>query len=458
MEIPQHPEYHHQSSIKGDGSRPKIRLADVHGKFTNLKHLVYPILLVIFLGLPWVKIGSERLVLLWVERREFTLFGFAFNAQDIYLIFFLLTGVAFSLFFITALVGRVWCGWACPQTVFLEGVFRRIERLIEGSRSEQIKLEKGPWNTQRFMKFATKHFLFIATSLAMSTTITLYFIPGSYYQDMWNETFSHPLLLFWIFFLAGLFYFDFAWFREQVCLILCPYGRFQSALTDDDSWVIGYDKLRGEPRGKSKADGAGDCVDCGRCIAVCPTGIDIRAGGLQLECIGCANCIDACDEIMGKMQRPKGLIRYDSLNGLEGKPRHILRPRIYLYVVLMIIGATVAFFNIRGRLPFEANVIRLAGAPFVLNEKTIRNQFEIHLVNKANRPKTFTIVVEPKGGLQIILPIPQIQLKAREDRHIPWMAVYPEEGFSGPFEIKVLVHDSETQKSLERKVQFLGPK
>ncbi|MEZ4845781.1 MAG: cytochrome c oxidase accessory protein CcoG [Bdellovibrionota bacterium] len=453
----QHPEYHHQSSIKSDGSRPKIRIADVHGKFTNLKHLIFPILLTIFLGLPWVRFGGERLVLLWVERREFTLFGFAFNAQDIYLIFFLLTGIAFSLFFITALVGRVWCGWACPQTVFLEGVFRKIERWIEGSRSEQIKLEKGPWNTNRSVKFFIKHFAFIVVCLAMSITLTLYFIPGTYYLDLWREPFSHPLLMFWIFFLAGLFYFDFAWFREQVCLILCPYGRFQSALTDDDSLIIGYDKIRGEPRGKSKAQGAGDCIDCGKCIAVCPTGIDIRAGGLQLECIGCANCIDACDEIMTKMERPVGLIRYDSLNGLEGKKRRILRPRVYLYVVLLLIGATVAFLTFRERTSFEANVIRLAGPPFVLDQENIRNQFEIHLVNKENKAHAFTIEIQSAPNLKVILPIQEIELPARADRHIPWMVTFPAQDFKESFEMRVQIKDKTNDQNLERKVQFLGP-
>lgn len=457
MEL-QHPEYHHQSSIKSDGSRPKIRIADVHGKFTQLKKGVFPFLLAIFLIMPWLRFGGERLILLWVERREFTLFGFPFNAQDIYLIFFLLTGFAFSLFFVTALVGRIWCGWTCPQTVFLEGVFRKIERWIEGSRSEQLKLEKGPLNGSRIGKFFAKHFLFITISLMMSLTLTLYFIPGSYYAEMWNDNaFSHPVVLFWIFFLAALFYFDFGWFREQVCLILCPYGRFQSALTDDDSLVIGYDKHRGEPRGKNNDQGAGDCIDCGRCIAVCPTGIDIRAG-LQLECVGCANCIDACDEIMTKMNRPLGLIRYDSLNGLEGKPRKILRPRIYLYIFLMIVGATVAFFNVRERKTFEANVIRLAGPPFIMDATSIRNQFEIHLVNKENHPHHFAIKVIPTTGLEVILPVPQVELQPRQDKHIPWMAVFPANSFKQSFEIKMLIQDINNGEELERKVLFLGPK
>jgi cytochrome c oxidase accessory protein FixG len=453
-----HPEYHHQSSIRPDGSRPKIRIADVIGRFTTRKKIVFPVLLVIFFALPWIRIAGERLVLIWIERREFTLFTYTFNAQDVYLIFFLVTGIGFSLFFITALVGRIWCGWTCPQTVFLEGVFRKIERWIEGSKSEQLKLEKGPWDTSRFGKFLLKHGLFVSISLLISITFIMYFVPGHYFFESFStDAPSHPVLIFWIFFLAGLFYFDFAWFREQVCLILCPYGRLQSALTDDDSIVIGYDRLRGEPRGKNHQEKIGDCIDCGRCIAVCPTGIDIRAG-LQLECVGCANCIDACDEIMAKLQRPVGLIRYDSLNGLEKKPKKILRPRIYLYAVLLVIGAFVATYTLSQRTSFEANLIRLMGSPYILESGNIRNQFEIHMMNKSIKPRKFLIQIQSSQPTTIILPISEVEMESRADKHIPWMALVPQNQFQGSFDLSVTIQDVITHELLQRKVQFLGPK
>jgi cytochrome c oxidase accessory protein FixG len=454
----QHPEYHHTSSIRADGSRPKIRIADVVGRFATRKTWVFNLLLVIFFLLPWIRVGTERLLLIWIERREFTLFTLTFNAQDVYLIFFLVTGVGFSLFFITALFGRIWCGWTCPQTVFLEGVFRKIERWIEGSRSEQLKLEKGPWTSKKTGKFFLKHFIFILIAFSISVTFVLYFIPSNYYVDMWSQSlWSHPSVLFAVFFIAGLLYFDFAWFREQVCLILCPYGRLQSALTDDDSLVIGYDVLRGEPRGKGDGEKIGDCIDCGRCVAVCPTGIDIRAG-LQLECVGCANCIDACDEIMTKVSKPVGLIRYDSLNGLEKKPTKILRPRIYLYFVLLLIGASVATFTISKRSSFEANVIRLAGVPFVLEMGNVRNQFEIHMVNKTTKQTKYSVSVKPMDNVQIIMPVPEVDLPARADRHVPWMAVIPQAQFQSDFDVDLIIQNMETGEKIERKVRFLGPK
>ncbi|MCC7460053.1 MAG: cytochrome c oxidase accessory protein CcoG [Proteobacteria bacterium] len=454
----EHPEYHHKSSIQSDGSRPKIRIADVVGKFTTAKNGVFSVLLVVFFVLPWIKIGAERLVFLWIERREFTLFTFTFNAQDVYLTFFLITGLGFLLFFITALVGRIWCGWICPQTVFLEGLFRKIERWIEGSRSEQLKLEKSPMTFKKLRKAVAKHFLFVVLSLLIATTFIMYFVPGEYLIDLWTQgPGSHGMMLSWIIFLAGALYFDFSWFREQVCLILCPYGRLQSALMDDDSLVIGYDRLRGEPRAKTKADGAGDCIDCGRCVAVCPTGIDIRAG-LQMECIGCANCIDACDEIMTKMDRPVGLIRYDSFNGLERKPKRILRSRIYLYVFLMVVGATVAFFTMREHTTFEANILRLAGAPFILDAGKVRNQFEMHVVNKTNKSEVFIIKMINGGDVQAIFPISRIELEPRQDRRIPWMALVEQSQFKQDFELELQIQKESSGERIERKVQFLGPK
>ncbi len=451
------PEYRHVSSIHADGSRPKIRIGDVTGKFTSRKSWVFNLLLAVFFILPWIRVGSERLVLLWIEKREFALFGFTFNAQDIYLIFFLLTGVGFLLFFITALVGRIWCGWTCPQTVFLEGLFRKIERWIEGSKSEQLKLAKKNWGAEKLGKFFAKHLIFISLSFIISITFVLYFIPSTYYFEIiFDSKSEHAFVLGAVFFIAGLLYFDFSWFREQVCLILCPYGRLQSALTDDDSLIIGYDKLRGEPRGKSTTEKNGDCIDCGRCISVCPTGIDIRAG-LQLECVGCANCVDACDEMMAKVHRTAGLIRYDSLNGLEKKPKRILRPRIYLYMVLMLIGASVASFTIRQRTSFEANVLRLAGVPFIMDQGNIRNQFEIHLVNKESKETKFRITVSPMDKVKILLPIAEVTLDGRQDRHVPWMAVLPQISYAGEFEINLEIENLNNHQIIQKKVRFLGP-
>jgi cytochrome c oxidase accessory protein FixG len=223
-------------------------------------------------------------------------------------------------------------------------------------------------------------------------------------------------------------HFNFCWFREQTCLIICPYGRLQSVLTDADSLVIGYDVKRGEPRGKSKAAQAGDCVDCGRCVAVCPTGIDIR-NGLQLECIGCTACVDACDEIMDRLQRPRGLIRYDSQNGLSGSPKRMLRPRLYVYAALGAVGLVVASIALASREPFEANLLRLPGAPFVLQDDgRVRNTLELHLVNKQAREVRFRLTPEANGEMEFAVSTPELTLGPMAERRIPLFVIASAEG------------------------------
>ncbi|MEZ4820379.1 MAG: cytochrome c oxidase accessory protein CcoG [Bdellovibrionota bacterium] len=447
--------YEYTNSLHADGHRRILYPSEVRGGFQKLKKIIHPLMILNFLVLPLLRIGDDRLLLIDIQHRTFFIFGFSFNAQDIYLMFFLVTGLAFTLFFITALVGRIFCGWACPQTVFLEGIYRRVERWIEGSQANYFK-NRSKKNATYWRNMGLKYIAYILISFLLAHFIVLYFVRLHVYQEMWlGNVSSHPVVFAWIMFLTFLLTFNYGWFREQLCLVICPYGRLQSVLMDDDSLLIGYDPNRGEPRGKLKDPNRGQCIDCNRCVEVCPTGIDIR-NGMQMECIGCANCIDACDEIMLKIGQPKGLVRYDSYNGLTQQKKTILRPRIYVYMVLLAIGAIVSTKMISKRTSFEANLLRAKGAPYLLLEKTIRNQYEIHLFNKDRFDRTFTIKPIPIDGVRFTIPIQKLTIKKLRDQTVPVFVEMDKDRFEKSFDIEVLIQHENGEKIMET-VVFTGP-
>lgn len=453
-----------RGSIHADGHREQVRVADVAGRFTTWRRRAFILLMLVYAAAPLIKVGGQPLIFLDITGRRFFLFGQTFNAQDAYLLFFLLAGGVLSIFLVTAVMGRVWCGWACPQTVFLEGIFRPIERLLEGSKHEQLRLARQPLRGRKLRILAMKHGLYLLAALAVSHIFISYFVSLEQLRSwVFESPREHWTAFLWMAAITGALYFNFAWFREQTCLILCPYGRFQSALTDDDTLVIGYDLGRGEPRGGVGTAGAGDCVDCLRCVEVCPTAIDIREG-LQLECIGCANCIDACDDIMAKLGRPAGLVRYDSLKGLSGQPRRWARPRVYLYLaILLLLAGTGAVFA-AGRKPFEATLIRQTGAPFVLEEgedevETIRNQYFVHVVNKTPRHSRFDLKVLLPEGAEALLPLPSVEVDSLADQRIPLVVSLPMEAYEalGPFDVEVETRDAQSERVVRSRLRFLGP-
>ena len=359
------------------------RPTQARGPFTRARAFVGVFLLVLYLALPWISIGGAPAVFLDVAQRRFHLFGMTFLAQDLWLAFFLISGLGFGLFALTAVLGRIWCGWACPLTVFLDLV-RRVESLLEGDGPSRRLLDAAPASLRKTARRVAKQAVFGLLAAVVAHGFLAYFVSLPRLFRMLRESpAAHPGAFLLVLGTTGLLWFCFAWFREQFCIVLCPYGRLQSVLTDEHSLVIGYDAKRGEPRGgvRGPDEPRGDCVNCAKCVQVCPTGIDIRQG-LQLECIGCAACVDACDSVMRKLKRPAGLIRYDSLAGLSGGPRLFWRPRLALYAALLVAGVTAASFAVSTLRPAVVSVTRLPGAPYFVQGETVRNQFLLRIFNK----------------------------------------------------------------------------
>jgi cytochrome c oxidase accessory protein FixG len=446
------------TTINDDGSRNFVHPADVRGLWTMLRRIAGAGLIATYIALPLVEINGAPAVFLDILHRKLHLFGLTFLFQDLWLLFFAITGAGFLLFFVTSILGRIWCGWACPQTVFLDHVFRRIERLIDGDAPARRKLEDAQPTAGKVARRVLKHGVYLILCALIAHLFLSYFvsIPVLYRIAHLSPLQNWSTFLF-VFALTGILYFNFAWFREQFCIVLCPYGRFQSALIDDNSIVIGYDEKRGEPRGKPSSE-HGDCVDCRRCVQVCPTGIDIRQG-LQLECISCAACIDACDGVMEKLHRPKGLIRHASLNALAGRATRFLRPRVLIYLVLMLAGATAFALATREVKPVVLSALRMRGAPYFKDGDRVRNNFMLRVANKRPDAHQYTIsVVSPLATLEVAGGNNQtVALAGGADIQVPLILTVPLSDFPGQFEVKVLVGNQDGEIENERNIPFLGP-
>lgn len=446
------------TTINRDGSRNFIHPADVKGFFTVWRRLFALLLIGTYIALPWIPINGHPAVFLDVFNRRFHLFGLTFAAQDLWMAFFFITGLGFSLFFITALFGRIWCGWACPQTVFLEHVYRRIERLIEGDASAQRKLDAASWTAEKITKRGIKNGIFLVISAAIAHLFLAYFISiPQLYVWMTHSPAEHWGAFIFMGVATAIIFFNFAWFREQLCLIICPYGRLQSAMIDDDSLIIGYDEARGEPRGPAKKEGFGDCINCFRCVQVCPTGIDIRQG-LQMECVGCANCIDACNVIMTKLNRPKGLIRYDSQAGLAGRKRRFIRPRIFIYAALMVAGAAAFTLSALQLHSANMNIVRMTGRPYYVTDSTVRNQYMVRVINKTNEDKIYNLTAVAEGqtytmeGNEEGIIVPPMGEEVR-----PVIISIARDDYLGRFPLEFTLVSPDGENILSREAEFLGP-
>ncbi len=451
------------ASTDQDGSRIWIIPTQVRGPWKNRKTIFHIFLLLIFVLTPWLRFNGQPLFLFDILHRQFIFFGHVFGAHDAPLLFFVLGILGFSLIVATALWGRVWCGWACPQTVFIEQVFRRIESWVIGQRSEQLNCYKNPLQMKNFIKITIKWVLFVLISLGLSHTFIAYFVSWEKLLEMMSQPPRESWTVFlFVFTLAGLILFDFAWFREQFCIIMCPYGRFQSVLMDTKSLTVTYDYNRGEPRGHKTSDLSlkkGDCVDCYKCVSVCPTGIDIR-DGLQLECIACTACIDACDEVMEKIDRPKGLIRYASQNDLDqGVQKQKFRPRLVFYFIIlisMVLGLAYTVFNHQS---FYYSILRQGQRPYVVSSNVLLNNYRIHLKNPSLKKmdyevslKTSAVKMSPPMIQGTLLPNESvhrpffIQIEDFENKALPQIEVFFRFGQNGSW------------KTESQKIQLVGPR
>ena len=446
------------TTINADGSRFILHPADVHGPFTRWRRYSGLALIAFYLLLPWIPVGGYPAVFLDLAERRFHFFGLTLAAQDVWLLFFGVSGLGFALFFLTALFGRLWCGWACPHTVYLDHVYRRIERMIDGDATQRRLLDLAPLGAGKILRRILKHGLYILASLFITHLFLSYFVSLPAVWHMMGEApEEHWGTFLFVFIAAGVLYFNFAWFREQLCIVICPYGRLQSALTDDHSMVIGYDTKRGEPRGKVGTPAAGACVACDRCVQVCPTGIDIRHG-LQLECVGCAACIDACDEIMTKVHRPKGLIRYDSFVGFAGGKIRWIRPRTIVYGLLLLVGIGVAAFAFSTVKPAGFMVMRMSSSAYFVTADEVRNQFMVRLLNKRNEPAVFTVSLSglPEGAEQNGFTS-TVTIAPLSEQVSPLVLRINRRHYTGPFKFKLSVQDQFHSFTLSRPVEFLGP-
>lgn len=445
------------TTIRSDGSRSFVFPADTKGRFTRWRRVSALALVALYALLPWIKVNGYPAVFLDVANRRFHLFGLTLAAQDMWLMFFVITGVGFGLFFVTALFGRIWCGWACPQTVFLDHVFRRLERWIDGDAIRRRALDAAPLSIGKVGRRLLKHTAYVLVSAAIMHLFLAYFVSVPQVWTMMREApQEHWTAFAFMAVSTAVLYFDFGWFREQLCIVICPYGRMQSALIDENTLVIGYDSRRGEPRGKAGTS-RGDCVDCARCVNVCPTGIDIRQG-LQMECIGCTACIDACDDVMARLGKPRGLIRYDSQSGFAGRATRWLRPRTWLYLALLCMGAVAAGWGLSTLKPASLGLTRMTGAPYIVDAASVRNQFLIRIVNKRNEPARFTVRLDhAPAGLESIGFGAPVDIPPLGEIVQPLIVQQPRGGYTGPFDFQVSVQDQQGTFQLKRTVEFVGP-
>ena len=377
------------------GSRKWVYAKKPKGKWYTRRTIFSWFVLLFFIAVPFIRVNGHPFVLLDIASRKFILFGAIFWAQDTLILALLMLSFVLFIVLFTVTFGRLWCGWACPQTIFLEMVFRKIEYLIEGDYRKRNKLDNGPWTGEKVLRKTAKHSVFILISIAMTNTFLMWFIGTEKWFVLISEPISRNLSGFIIMLIvSGFFYWVYSYFREQICTMVCPYGRMQGVLLDSKSIVVSYDYKRGEPRGAKKS---GDCIDCHQCISVCPTGIDIR-NGTQLECINCTACIDQCNSIMKATERDPGLIRFDSEHGIQKGHSSIWNGRNRAYSAVLLILFSFFIYTLLFRPVIETTILRTPGLLFQENtDNSISNVYNIKIINKTheNLPLEIQLISHP---------------------------------------------------------------
>jgi cytochrome c oxidase accessory protein FixG len=396
------------ATIDAEGKRKFIYPKKPSGRFTRARTFLSWFLLAFLFGAPFIRIGGEPLLLLNILERKFVIFGVVFWPQDFYLFGLVMIATVVFIFLFTAVYGRLFCGWICPQTVFLEMVFRKIEYLIDGDAQQQRMLATAPWSPAKIGKRALKLAIFFALSFLIGNTFLAYIVGvDRLYAIVTDPPSQHIAGLVAMLVFSGMFFFVFTWFREQACVLVCPYGRLQSVLLDENSVVITYDFKRGEPRRKMRKnasrEGLGDCVDCGQCVFVCPTGIDIR-NGTQLECVNCTACIDACDSVMDNVGLPRGLVRYSSHASIKSGATKLLTPRVIGYTVVLSLLVVLIVYLFAARNEVEATVLRAPGTLY--QEKPggiISNLYTMKVINKTSTDVAVSArLLSPEGTLALV--------------------------------------------------------
>jgi cytochrome c oxidase accessory protein FixG len=410
--------------------RKKIHPRAVSGTLATWRWTLVWATQIVYYGTPWLSWNDRQAVLFDLAARKFYVFGFVFWPQDFIFLAGLLIVSAYALFLFTALAGRLWCGYACPQTVYTE-MFLWIERQVEGDRPARIRLDAAPLDARKIRIKATKHALWIALAFWTGFTFVGYFTPIRELGPAVLSLSTGPWETFWILFYGFATYGNAGWMREQVCKYMCPYARFQSVMFDSDTLIVTYDRRRGEPRGaRSRATdrtaaGLGDCVDCSICVQVCPTGIDIR-DGLQYECIGCGACVDGCNQVMARLGYPKGLIRYSTENAIEGRyrdseiARHVLRPRTLIYTAVLLAITTAVLAGLLLRTPLLVNVIRdRASIVRELDDGRLENVYRLQIMNQSEAPRSFRVSASGIDGLELLAREPVVEIRAASQVLVP---------------------------------------
>jgi cytochrome c oxidase accessory protein FixG len=410
-------------------SEAKIQMRSVSGWFAGWRWALVWFTQLLFYGLPWLQWNGRQAVLFDLAARRFYIFGLVLYPQDVIYLAGLLILSAFALFLFTAVAGRLWCGFACPQTVYTE-IFMWVERRFEGDRQARIKLDAAPWSVAKLLRRGGKHLVWLLIGLWTGFTFVAYFTPARTLAAESLALSLGPWELFWSLFYGFATYGNAGYMREQVCKYMCPYARFQSAMFDRDTLIISYDTARGEPRGSrprgvaAASVGKGDCINCTLCVQVCPTGIDIR-DGLQYECIGCAACIDVCNDVMDKMSYPRGLIRYATQNGMEGgwsaarMWRRVLRARVLVYTGVLTLIAIAFIASLALRAPFRADVVRDRGAlAQMVEDGRVENVYRIHLMNATESVQRFRIEVDGLPGAVVEVHA-DLEVGATQARWVP---------------------------------------
>ena len=378
------------ATVDAKGKRIWIYPKKPSGGFHNLRIVVSILLLAILFGLPFIKVDGDPFMLIDVFERKFIILGIHLWPQDFHIVALSMISLVVFVVLFTVVFGRVWCGWACPQTIFMEMVFRKVEYWIEGDATKQRKLDKAPWNGEKIVKKSSKHIIFVLISLIISHTFLSYIIGIEKLQEIVSQPPTENLAGFIaLMVFTGIFYLVFSVLREQICIAVCPYGRLQGVFLGNNSIAIMYDWLRGEPKGRLKKgkvqEGKGDCIDCKLCVHACPTGIDIR-NGTQLECVNCTACIDACDQVMDKINKPRGLIKYASYNSVQEGKKRILTTRVIGYSIVLTLLVTVVATMLFTRKDVEATILKVPGQLYQEQpDERISNLYNIQFINKTNR-------------------------------------------------------------------------